>query len=343
MRVFSVMPILAFGMLLLFAVTSVDAVELRYDSGTADDFTFQLTDGYLVRFSAPEFVEPFITRVSFFGSRFGNIDPEKPPFGYVAILDDEYNKLASINVPFTEISRTPAWNYIDIDPFIVRDTFWVYISLPSGMNCGVMMGKDLEPKNLRSRTGNHASGFRPISDGKYNWMVRCEISDGPPGDGIITSESLTGPKFLGRDTGVCAGSLALYKNGATFPVDVSSQVTISKLYIFGKLAGDWFSSNKEFTVYILDADLRIQLARNYPYRLFTSTPGWAAIDLPDIKVNGRFYIIVEPNCREEVQFEIGYDGAPNKGSDYTAIGQKEEWPFDVDLAKLNWMIRVEIL
>lgn len=327
-----------------FLAQGIEAVELRYDSGTADDYTFQLTDGYLVRFTAPDFVEPTITGISFYGNRFGSYNGAKPPTGYITILDAEYNKLSSRDFSFADISATASWNHISIDPIIVKGTFWVYILMPSNSNNGIMMGKDLDPASLRSRTGNHASGFKPISDGRYNWMVRSNVSDGAILDTTYTSDNLKGDKFIYKDNGICSDFLALYKYGATLRLDAPSAITIKKVYIYGKLVGNWYNTEREFTLYVLDADLRIILSCNYPYRVFSSQASWTSIDVPDTRVSGKYYIVFEPTCREDVQLEIGFDNAPNKSSLYTAIGQPKEWIFpDIDLSKLNWMIRVESL
>jgi hypothetical protein len=342
----------------LFVLLSLPAgaIELRYDAGTADDYTFQLTDGYLVRFTAPEFVEPFVTGVSFFGARFGEANGAKPQTGYIAILDAEYNKLVSREFNYSDVSKIPSWNHFSIDPVVVRDTkygavdyvekpfiFWVYFLMPSNADAGVMIGKDMDPANLRSRAGNHAAGFKTVSDGKYNWMIRCDVSDGPSTNAEFTSDNLKGEKFIVKDSGVSAGFLSLYKYGATVSYETAAPITIDKLYIYGKLAGDWFSASREFTVYLLDSDLRIQLSHNFPYRGFTSQPAWISMDLPDIKVNGKFHLVVEPYCRNLVQLELGYDGASNKSSSYTIMGQPTKWVFDtVDQTKMNWMMRLEI-
>jgi hypothetical protein len=325
-----------------FLLQEADAVELRYDSGTADDYTFQLTDGYLIRFTAPDFVESFVTGISFFGNRFGSFNGAKPPTGYIAILDIDYNKIASREISFSDVSTAPSWNHFSIDPFVVKGSFWIYILMPSSPYNGVMMGKDLDPTSLRSRVGNHASGFKPISDGRYNWMIRCDVSDGAALNSTYTSDTLKGDKFIYKDNGISSGFATLYRYGATLKLDAPTAITLSKLYVYGKLVGDWYNTEREFTVYILDADLRIVLSCNYPYRVFSSQASWSSIDIPDTRVSGKYYIVIEPTCRDDVQLELGYDSAPNKSSLFTAMGQPKDWPFtDIDLTKLNWMFRVE--
>ena len=256
--------------ILAFLWTPANAIELRYDSGNADDYTFQLTDGYLVRFTAPDFVDPFINGVSFFGARFGEPNGAKPQTGYIAVLDADYNKIVSREFNYSDVSKVPSWNHFSIEPVVVRDTkygavdyvekpftFWVYFLMPSNADAGVMIGKDIEPANLRSRIGNHAAGFKTVSDGKYNWMIRCEVTDGPPSKTSFTSDDLKGAKFIVKDGGVNAGFLSLYKYGATISFETPTPMTIDKLYIYGKLSGNWFDANREFTMYLLDSDLRV--------------------------------------------------------------------------------------
>ena len=320
---------------------AAQAIELKYDGGEADDFTFRLTDGYLVRFNPPEFVEPVITEVSFYGHRFGLINMAKPPDGYVAILDKEFNKLSGRSVSFAEISDKPAWNHIKIDDRVVKDAFWVYLVFPSAPASGIMMGMDMEPSKLRSRTGNHSTGFKAIADGKYNWMVRVEISDGLAKQPGLSSADLTGPHFIKKDGGAAEGFLTLFKNGVTVEFNLGSPAVIDRIFVYGKLTGDWQNTDREFTVYLLDADLRIQMTRNYPFRLFTSSPQWLGIDVPDTRLAGKCFVIVEPNSRDEASLEIGYDCMANLGSSVTANGQPAEWPFSVAKSGFNWMIRME--
>lgn len=328
----------------LFQPALAHSIEIKYDSGKADDFTFQLTDAYLMRFAISDFEEPVIVGVSFYGYRYGEMDFLNPPIGYLSVLDEDYNKLFSLTIPYTKVSGTPSWNHIKIDPYILKEGFWVYFLFPSSAESGVMMGKDIDPEKFRSRTGNHSVGFRPLSDGHYNWMIRCEVSDGmPEGDGL-TSEKLIGEKFLVNDGGKGIEFLTLFRYGATVAFDVPKTRTIDKVYIYGRLQGEeWFETEREFTLYLLDTDLRIQMTRNFPYTLFSSNPAWVEIDVPNTKLGGRFYLIVEPNSRDEAQFEIGHDGTANKGSSVTVIGQPEEWPFEVEMAEMNWMVRLKTL
>ena len=319
-----------------------DTVELSYDEGRADDYTFQHTDGYLVRFTAPALEEPFLVNVSFFGNRFGEINSDFPPMGYVALLDTTYNRLASKDFPFTLVNRIPSWNYVSMDPVPVNGTFWVYLLLPSTSAGGVMVGKDLEPAVFRSRIGNHASGFRQITDGKYNWMIRCEFSDGPPEKSKIVSEQISGNKFIYKDSGGCVGFQTLYRWGATVQFESAQKVKIDSVYLYGKLAGNWFSTEKPFTVYILDDALRIQMSKTFEKREFTSTAAWVKLEIPETQVTGKYYAVVELNSRDEVQLMLGHDAAPNKGSSVTQIGQPKDWPFKVDDRNFNWMVRLGI-
>ena len=317
------------------------AMELRYDSGTADDFTFQLTDGYLVRFTPPEFENPVIVDVSFFGNRYGQIDPKESPVGYLAILDKDLNKLTGRNVPFSDLSTSPSWNHINLDPYVIKDAFWVYLYFPSNSARGVMMGKDMNPSSLKSRIGNASEGFKAITDGKYNWMIRCEVTDGLEVQQKYSSADLTGANFLYKDSGVASGFQTLYKNSATIAFDLAQPAVIDKLYIYGRATGDWMNSDREFSVYLLDQDMRIQMTKSYPLRLFTSTAEWLRIDLPDTKLSGHLLLIIEPNSRDEVGLELGYDQEPNKGSDVTNMGQPADWPFNLDKNAFNWMFRLE--
>lgn len=328
------------AVLLCATGSHADNVELAYDSGVADDYTFQLTDGYLTRYTAPALDEPFLVNISFFGYRYGEINSDAPPMAYVAILDSSYNKIASKDFPFTLVGKLPQWNHVSIEPIHISGTFWIYLLLPSGPSGGVVMGKDLEPAVFRSRTGNHASGFRQITDGKYNWMIRCELSDGPPERTKITSEEISGPKFIYRDTGGCVGFETLYRWGATVKFESTQPKTINAVYLYGRLAGNWYSTEKPFTVFILDDQLRIQLSKTFEKREFTSSPGWVKLEVPDTIVNGKFYAVIELNSRDEVQLLLGYDAASNKGSSVTQIGQPKDWPFKVDERNFNWLVRL---
>ncbi len=340
MRRLVILSLMIAAVLTCAASVYADNVELAYDSGIADDFTFQNTDGYLVRYTAPDIEEPFLTSISFFGYRYGEINTDSPPMGYVAILDGQYNKITSKDFPFTLAGKLPQWNHVSIEPIPLSGTFWIYLLLPSNSAGGVVMGKDLEPAVFRSRIGNHASGFRQITDGKYNWMIRCELNDGPPSRPNITSEQISGSKFIFRDTGGCVGFQTLYRWGATVQFDIPQPKTVDSIYLYGRLTGNWFSTEKPFTVYILDDALRIQMSKTFEKRVFSSAPGWVKLEIPDTRLSGKIYAVIELNSRDEVQLFLGHDAAPNKGSTVTQIGQPKDWPFKIDEKNFNWMIRL---
>ncbi|MEP0814305.1 MAG: hypothetical protein HRF49_06535 [bacterium] len=334
---FSIVTALA---LILAALPGV-CDELFYDEGVADNFTFQLTDGYLVRFTPPAFEEPFLTEVSFFGYRYGEMDKNGPPQGYLAILDKTYNKLYSRNFSFNEIGTLAGWNKFKIDPLIIREAFWVYFLLPSGSGGGIMMGQDLEPAKLRSRIGNPAAGYKQIEDGKFNWMIRAVVVDSLAPKTQLTSDNLVGPKFLAKDGGTNSGFLTFYRYGATVRFDPGSPVTIRKVYVYGKLAGQWQGTDSVFAIYLLDKDLRIQMVKNFKYSNYTSTAEWKGFEIPETKMSSTFYVVVETKSRDTVQMFVGYDASGNKGSSVTNIGQPVNWPFKEDAKSLNWMVRLE--
>jgi hypothetical protein len=127
--------------------------------------------------------------------------------------------------------------------------------------------------------------------------------------------------------------------------------TIKKVRILGMLFGTTLTPN--FDVEILDSDKNIINSVQQPIDVFPSGLGnaeWVNIDIPDVEVNGKFYVHVYTNTGHNQGIHIGWDDSvPNEHSSVSTVSssgviKEASWPYpDVrmsDQSKVNWMIRV---
>jgi hypothetical protein len=132
--------------------------------------------------------------------------------------------------------------------------------------------------------------------------------------------------------------------------------TITKLKIVGFLSpkADKGVENKTFDLQILDKDLKVIYTVTYPYSKFSSSaPTWTDFEVPDIKVNDKFYVHIY-TLSPRYGLHIGADDSvANEHSNVTvkdAAGNiiiSAQWPYGPaseywfgDPKKVNWMIRV---
>ena len=121
--------------------------------------------------------------------------------------------------------------------------------------------------------------------------------------------------------------------------------TIAEVRVYAVLAGNYVLDST--SVEIWDKGFRTLYSAETPATEFSRDPGWVAIDVPDITVNGDFRIVFFTNG-EDLQaggVRIGYDLTGNKASEVaTANGTIAQWPQPMQATrpegKTNWMIRV---
>jgi hypothetical protein len=132
----------------------------------------------------------------------------------------------------------------------------------------------------------------------------------------------------------------------------STPLTIKKVRILGMLVGG--TPKPTFDVEILDSEKKVINSTEQPISIFPTGLGnaeWVEIEIPDVQVNGKFYVHVYTATGHNEGIHIGWDDSvPNEHSSVSGVKSGEvvteapQWPYgDVrmsDPSKVNWMIRV---
>ena len=109
---------------------------------------------------------------------------------------------------------------------------------------------------------------------------------------------------------------------------------------------------ENFEVEVWDKDQKILTSIELPVTKFApETPSWIEVELPDLKVDGKFYIhVYTGTCRREGIHIGADDSVRNEHSTCTirsgGVTKEREWstlyPSDrwfADKSKVNWMVR----
>jgi hypothetical protein len=135
---------------------------------------------------------------------------------------------------------------------------------------------------------------------------------------------------IGRTSGT--GYLVHYSPPAT-------PFTITKVKIYGKLYGTGYE-NLTFVVQVQDMELKEIYGKSYPHTRFSPQGEWLELDIPQINVDGDFYIHVFTHSPREGGVTIGYDkSVKNEHSEMTR-DWKIGWWSQIPKETVNWMIRV---
>lgn len=121
----------------------------------------------------------------------------------------------------------------------------------------------------------------------------------------------------------------------------STPFTIEKIKLFTNLQGSNYEAQK-VEVKILSKDLAPLFSKQKPASEFSRDPEWVTVDVPNIIVNGDFYIYLYTNSKREGGVYIYYDSSlTNQHSDYLMpTGEIAEWTVPNPKDTTNWMIRV---
>ncbi len=170
---------------------------------------------------------------------------------------------------------------------------------------------------------------------------------------------------LAYDDGIAKDCLSLVKPCTGYSVSFSSPsdfFTVSKVRVFGLVYGSpgfhiensqlqiWYKEEKVLYSTPFTGDefpLRTRLGDN-----IDSTGAWADIEIPDIKVDGDFYVHIYTGIPSGHEFRMGAaNTGTNTHSDVTVRGDDgidsfaPNWPYSVapwfgDKSRVNWMVRV---
>ncbi len=116
--------------------------------------------------------------------------------------------------------------------------------------------------------------------------------------------------------------------------------TINEVKIYGSLYGTGYEKLLAH-IEVLDEDFNILYNRQAPHTKFSSEPSWLSVSIPDIVVDGDFYILVGTTSPREGGINIHYDSSVvNKHSEVTEAHHIADWYLKIPKEVVNWMIRV---
>jgi hypothetical protein len=358
---------LVLSLLLLWGTAAwADEQVLALDKGqAADKFEMLSTDSHFIQFASPTgWDHTFAQELQFFGYRYGKVgntmgtvvlwslEPnpdakkklkpkEKAPAAYNAVIHSrEQFKLASV-------PEKAGWFTVPLKPVELPKNFAVSVFTSSNANAGVYLGLTPEART----TSNSASGIPttltaernlPLRRDGRNWLIRLEVRQTLTPETAFASSDLAGAKFAAYDDGTAEGFATVQRDGPMVKFSSDGRQRIKRVYLHAKLAGQWFNTDREAGVWLLDENFGILYHKKMPYRSFTNEASWAALDFPEITLPRTYYVVIEPVSRPQTQLLIGFDASgPNKGSQFGNAGARASWNIEAPEEKTNWMIRVE--
>lgn len=170
---------------------------------------------------------------------------------------------------------------------------------------------------------------------------------------------------LKYDDGLAKDCLSLVKPCTGYLVGFVSPpdpFTVSKVRVFGLVYGSPGFHIGDSDLQIWDKDNKVLYTTSFPGDKFPlrtrlgdnidSTGDWADIDIPNVKVEGNFYVHIYTGSPTGQGFRMGAAGnVINTQSDVTVRGDNgvdnlaPNWPYSVapwfgDKSRVNWMVRV---
>jgi hypothetical protein len=190
--------------------------------------------------------------------------------------------------------------------------------------------------------------------------------------GNASTRYTVGPKLMPQeaevknDNGIVTDYLAVVKPFTGYLVGFTApqgEFTISAVRIDGLIYGGHGFQIKDLELQILDKDKKVLFRQTYPGNQFpvltflTSNyavqGNWVDLDVPDIKVQGNFYVHIYTGTNEGQGFRMGVsDNLGNTQSDLTIRDLKgidntsASWPYAIsnwfgDKSRVNWLVHVE--
>jgi hypothetical protein len=182
---------------------------------------------------------------------------------------------------------------------------------------------------------------------------------------IVTSKRVAKPVEIGYDDGVARDYLSLVKPATGYSVSFVSPpepFTISQVRLLGLVYGSPGFHIADSDLQIWDKDYKVLYTAPFPgdeFPLVTrlgdntgATAAWVDIEIPNIKVEGNFYVHIYTGLPAGQGFRMGADdNVVNTRSDVTVRGDNgldnlaPGWPYTRvywygDKSRVNWMVRV---
>jgi hypothetical protein len=172
-------------------------------------------------------------------------------------------------------------------------------------------------------------------------MIRALISPTIAPPETVTAEELSGANIAAHDDGTAEGFFTSQRYGPLVRLTAAPGSHVNRVYVLAYLEGDWFETEREASVYLMDDELRILQRKKLAYGKYATEPAWNYVDFDDIPVTTEFYVLVEPVSRPAVKMHIGADtSSENQGSLWGTAGTILAWDSEAPEESTNWMIRV---
>jgi hypothetical protein len=311
---------------------------LKYDDGKKDDKQSYGSGGHAIRFERPsdEFV---ITEIHLYGEPYGNFDP----FLEVAklyICDQSLEPIITTDLPLEAFRRGRArWAEVDVKPVKPTETFYVLVDFLATATRGIYLGID---------SGSLGHSFHAVPGkikdelSRGDWMIRVKGSKKAKPEPIIVLDQDT-EKELSYDDGEMDNrkSMAMSGHAVEFTAP-RGEWYIGYVSIHGSMYGGKFDPDRTFfNVFVCDKRMRVLSRSAHPYSLFPygMKPQWVSIEVPPVRVKGKFYVLACFNPTATKGIYVSIDESVKKTHSLIAMPEK---PGGKIGSKKEWMIRASI-
>jgi len=342
---------------------------LQWDDDVADSFSHEADRAYLVYFQTLEgWSSSLCSAVKFYGRRYGDVSGVygtvvvyAPPEDMTTLRnspdEERLQVLARRQFELTDVPTDGGWVEVGVDPVKVEGEFGVVVYTYSTDDHGVELGLSA-PTGQESHSGSfymtkirvtEADGMEEVQTTDHRiwrtdqreWMIRALISPTIAPPETVTPEEMTGPKIGAHDDGDAEGYYTSQQYGPLVRFAAAPGSRVNRVYVMAYLEGDWFETDREASVYLMDDELRILQRKKLAYSKYATAPAWNYVDFDDIPVTDEFYVLVEPVGRPAVKMYIGADtSGDNHGSLWGTAGTILAWDSEAPEESTNWMIRV---
>jgi hypothetical protein len=342
---------------------------LQWDNDVADSFSHEADRAYITYFETPEdWTSSLCSAVKFYGRRYGDVSgiygtvvvyapPEDMSTIYEAPEEERLQVLARKQFELTNIPADGGWLEVSVDPVKVDGEFAVVIYTYCTDDHGVELGLSA-PTGHDSHSGDfymtkvrvkEEDGMEEVQTTDHRiwrtdqreWMIRALISPTVAPPETVTPVELSGPNIAFHDDGTAEGYYTSQQYGPLVEFTAKPGNRVNRIYVMAYLEGDWFETDREASIYLMDDELRILQRKKLAYAKYATEPAWNYADFDDIPVTEQFYVLVEPVSRPAVKMFIGADtSGVNEGSLWGTAGTILAWDSEAPEESTNWMIRV---
>lgn len=348
-----------------------DEHSLQWDNGVAGSMTYKEDRAHIVYFTAPDdWEDTLCSAVRFYGRRFGDVTgiygtvviyaPQEGMASFRGAPNDCWLQVLARNqFPLQDVPEEAGWVDVKVDPVKVVGEFAVVVYTYTTADHGVEIGVS-DTTGEESHSGNfYMTKIRKKNEGgpdtvettdhmewfndQREWMIRALISPTVAPPEKVSAEELAGPQVIAYDDGEAEGFYTSQRYGPMVRFQAASGSKVNRVYVMARLAGNWFGSDRQASVYLMDKDMRILQRKTLAYKEFATEPAWSYVDFDSIPVTEEFYVLIEPVSRPDVEMDVGADtSGENQGSLWGTAGTILAWDCEAPEESTNWMIRVRM-